>query len=106
MSDRPRLALILVLLTAGGLAAGGATVPSGGRVVAGRAADPAAQVDDPYGRIIPVPPQDGWSPEQIIQGFLAAPASFDDRHAVAPRYLATGRAWHPDPQPAVIVSDD
>ena len=106
MSDRARLVLLLVLLTAGGLAAGCATVPSGGRVVAGRAADPAAQVDDPYVRIIPVPPQDGWSPKEIIQGFLAASASFDDQHAVAARYLATGVAWHPDPQPAVIVYDD
>ncbi|WP_033322009.1 LpqB family beta-propeller domain-containing protein [Actinomadura atramentaria] len=86
---------------------GCASVPSGGRVVTGRPAEPAEQVDDPYVRLIPVSPRPEWSPTQLVAGFLAASASFDDGHKVAREYL-TGAAssWNPGPRPPVAVFAD
>ncbi|MEU5877337.1 LpqB family beta-propeller domain-containing protein [Spirillospora sp. NPDC047279] len=83
-----------------------ATVPSGGRVVSGRSADRAEQADDPYVRLIPVRPKAGWSPEQIVSGFLYASASFDDDHRVAREYLSGNTGWQPGARPAVTVFQD
>ena len=40
-----------------------------------------------YLQPIPVPPGHGWTPQQIVSGFLAANASFANGHAVAREYL-------------------
>jgi hypothetical protein len=48
--------------------------------------------------IVPVPPGPGWSPKDIVNGFLAASASFDrHRRAVARQYLTPrfSRNWRP-----------
>jgi lipoprotein LpqB-like beta-propeller protein/sporulation and spore germination protein len=95
-----RVALALCLL--GGVA-GCVNVPTGGRVTSGRAAERAGPVDDPYVRLIPVPPGRDWLPNEIVQGFLTASAAFDDGHAVAKMYLAPGVDWEPDPRPSVTV---
>ncbi len=83
--------------------AGCVNVPTGGRVASGRAAERAGPVDDPYVRLIPVPPGKDWPPALIVQGFLTASAAFDDRHAVARMYLAPKVDWGPDPRPGVTV---
>ncbi|MFG2002364.1 LpqB family beta-propeller domain-containing protein [Spirillospora sp. NPDC048911] len=83
-----------------------ATVPSGGRVMSGQPADRAEQADDPYVRLIPVRPRTGWTPEQIVSGFLYASASFDDGHRVAREYLAGATGWQPAARPAVTVFQD
>lgn len=51
--------------------------------------------EDQFIRVIARAPRPGMSPEEIIQGFLDASASFDDDHAVARAYLtpAASRAW-------------
>jgi hypothetical protein len=49
-------------------------------------------------QIVPVPPGPGWSPKDIVNGFLAASANFDKRrHAVARQYLTPrfSRSWRP-----------
>jgi hypothetical protein len=86
-------------------AAGCVNVPTGGPVSAGQPAERAAPLDDPYVRLIPVPPGRDWLPQQIVQGFLTASASFDDGHAVAKMYLAPNVDWEPGPQPEVTVYD-
>jgi hypothetical protein len=50
-----------------------------------------------YLQLIPVPPKPGWSAVQVVQGFLAACASFANNHAVAREYLdsAKRRSWNP-----------
>jgi hypothetical protein len=55
--------------------------------------------------VIMTPPTPGWSPSQIVQGFLLAGADFSDRHAIAREYLtrAASRSWQPGPGPAVTV---
>jgi hypothetical protein len=49
-----------------------------------------------YFQVDALPPGNDWSPLQIVQGFIAANASFADQHSVARQYL-TGRAvgWDP-----------
>ncbi|MFI0357246.1 LpqB family beta-propeller domain-containing protein [Actinomadura sp. 9N407] len=92
------------LATAAALLLGGcAGVPSGGRVITGKAAEGADQVDDPYVRLVPVRPRSEWGPQQIVSGFLAASASFDDGHAVAREYLSSPGLWRPGARPAVTV---
>ncbi|TDD63183.1 hypothetical protein E1298_43990, partial [Actinomadura rubrisoli] len=85
------------------LGAGCANVPSGGQVVTGKPPERAERVDDPYVRLIPVPPRPGWRPEQIVSGFLAASASFDDDHEVAREYLGGQNSWKPGLRPYVTV---
>jgi hypothetical protein len=90
-----RLAVAAGLLAA--LAGGCATMPSTGvpqRVtpVQGGAGQ-ARQVT----QLIPVPPDNGWSPSDIVGGFLAASASFTGDHATARKYLASplNQTWDP-----------
>lgn len=47
--------------------------------------------------VVPVPPGRSWSPVDIVQGFLAASASFARHHAVAREYLTSGyaKSWRP-----------
>lgn len=94
------------LLAAGALLLGGAgcaTVPSGGQVVTGEPAERVERVDDPYVRLIPVEPHPDWGPAQIVSGFLAASASFDDNHKVAKHYLSKQSTWNPGLRPSVTV---
>lgn len=94
-----RLAAAVLVL---GLA-GCASVPSGGQVVSGKPAERAERVDDPYVRLIPVKPRPEWGPAQIVSGFLAASASFDDNHEVAKMYLSGQNSWNPGLRPSVTV---
>lgn len=87
---------------------GCAAVPTGGPVLSGNAVEPEDPLANPYIRLIPAPPGLGWAPEQIVRGFLAASASFEERHAVARQYLmAEGRArWGPDRDVTVYDGGD
>lgn len=94
-----RLAVAVLVL---GIA-GCASVPSGGQVITGKPAERAERVDDPYVRLIPVKPRPEWGPAQIVSGFLAASASFDDNHEVAKLYLNGQNSWNPGLRPSVTV---
>jgi len=74
-----------------------ATVPHGGPVQAGQAAAGVfAGQGRGYAELVAVPPQPGWNPTEIVEGFLAATASFTGDHAVARKYLAPAdRLLHP-----------
>ena len=74
-----------------------ATVPDSGAVQAGKVALTAGGQNPDYLQLIPVPPKPGWSAVQVVQGFLAACASFANNHAVAREYLdsAKRRKWKP-----------
>ncbi len=79
------------------LAGGYAAMPTSGPV------QPVAVVQRGSGQTqdnpqpIPVPPGRGWSPHDIVSGFLAASTSFANNHAVARAYLAPAlaRKWNP-----------
>ncbi|WP_235834016.1 LpqB family beta-propeller domain-containing protein [Actinomadura logoneensis] len=87
-------------------ASGCAALPGGGRVTSVKAPERAEQADESYVRLIPVEPKNDWSPQEIVSGFLAASASFDDDHKVAKEYLANPNAWRPGPRPSIAVFDD
>ncbi len=99
---RPRVGLALLAL----LCAGCASVPTPSRVVTGRPAERTQQVDEPSVRLIAVGPGKDWSPQEIVQGFLIASGSFDEKHQYAREYLAPGVTWTPDPSPQVAVYSD
>ena len=79
------------------LLAGCVTVPTSGHVQSVNATQGGTGGGQSYLQPIPVPPGPGWTPQQIVSGFLAANASFADGHAVAREYLAqaASRSWHP-----------
>ncbi|RMI46933.1 hypothetical protein EBO15_04705 [Actinomadura harenae] len=87
-------------------ASGCAAMPGGGRVTSVKAQERSEQVDESYVRLIPVAPQNDWSAKEVVSGFLAASASFDDDHKVAKEYLANPTGWHPGPRPSVAVFAD
>jgi Lipoprotein LpqB beta-propeller domain len=93
---RPRAAVRLLAGTAlaAVAAAGCAAVPSSG---APRTAPGAASQVQQFVQPIPPRPQPGWTPDQVVQGFLAASASFAGNHAAARRFLApaTRRTFRP-----------
>ncbi|HEY3734672.1 MAG TPA: LpqB family beta-propeller domain-containing protein [Streptosporangiaceae bacterium] len=85
------------------LATACATVPDSGTVQRGQAA--AAQPEN-FLQLIAVSPKPGWSPQQIVAGFLTASASFAGNHAVARQYLTSSAAssWSPGPGVTVVGS--
>jgi hypothetical protein len=76
------------------LAAGCATVPTAGlpEPVTG----PSGQAR-PYVQLVPPKPNASWLPSDIVSGFLAASASFTNKHAAARRFLAPQlrKSWKP-----------
>jgi len=81
-----------------------AQIPSSGPIEQGEQVR--APFDDPLIRVLPHPPQPGAKPEEVVRGFLAAEASFDDDHGVARQYLTdeASQTWNPDA--GVVVIDD
>jgi hypothetical protein len=79
------------------LLAGCVTVPTSGHVQAVNITQGGSNQGQGYLQPIPVSPDRGWKPRQIVSGFLAANASFASNHAVAREYLtaSASRAWQP-----------
>ncbi len=92
MSDRRRtaavglLAVALFVSACAGIPTSGPVHEAGGFV---------NERDDPVTRIVAQPPRPGMTPEQVVEGFLQASASFDDDHAVARLFLSSqaARSW-------------
>jgi hypothetical protein len=78
-------------------AAGCATVPTNGPVQQVDTGQGGVSQEQDYSQPIPVGPSPGWTPTQIVEGFLAASASFASNHAVAQEYLvlAARHSWNP-----------
>lgn len=94
----PRHAVAAVLAAAVlAAAAGCATVPTNGPVQQVDTGQGGVSQEQDYSQPIPVGPGTGWTPKQIVEGFLAASASFASNHAVAQEYLvpATRHSWNP-----------
>jgi hypothetical protein len=93
------------VLIAGVMATACATLPTSGIVQL--STPPGSNDQAQHGvQIVPVPPGPGWSQTEIVSGFLAASASFDNNHAVARQYL-TGkfkRNWRPGWAATIIDS--
>jgi len=93
-----RLMVLLAVLAAA--VTGCATVPTSGaaRNLPGNGGAPEAFVQP----LPPPPPQPGWSPTDVVDGFLQASAS---GAAAARRYLAPGVQWQP-PASVTVVNNN
>lgn len=97
---RTRKAGTVVLAAAVVLGASGCSViPTGGKSVVtvddNRKGNP---LGDPYARVIAMPPNAGWSPQEVVTGFRAAMASLDDADFKIARQYLTGDfadKWNP-----------
>jgi hypothetical protein len=80
-----------------------AVIPNSGSIERGTpvGADPNNQVI----RVIARPPQPGMSPQEVVQGFLDASASFEGDHAVARQYLTDAQSALWKPSESVTVYD-
>lgn len=80
------------------LLAGCISEPSGGPVTSYSMTQGPGGQSQPLPQIIAQPPAAGWTPEQIVTGFLAASASFAGGQRIAREYLTTkeNRAWTPN----------
>jgi hypothetical protein len=89
------VAFVVALLA---LLAGCISEPSGGPVISYSMTQGPGGQSQPLPQIIAQPPATGWTPEQIVTGFLAASASFAGGQRIAREYLTTkaNRAWTPN----------
>jgi hypothetical protein len=82
-----------------------ATVPDTGPVTSGQVSAVGGQ-GQAYLQLIALPPQPDWSPDEIVNGFLAASASFANNHEVAREYLTpeARKTWNPGWQVHVVTA--
>ena len=87
--------------------AGCVTLPTRGQALPVKEPASGSGQGTDFPQLIPAPPGKGWSPEQIVSGFLAASGSFVQHHAFARKYLApqAARTWDPG-QAVTVVSGE
>jgi hypothetical protein len=103
---RIRFTLLLGAILAALLATGCATIPSSGPVGSAPIPAPPAGGGVSGGGLIVEGPQAGWTPEQVVGGFLLASASFAHDHGTAREYLTPGasRLWRPGAQVTILAN--
>lgn len=69
-------------------------MPSGGPVQSYSITQGPGGQSQPYVQTMPQPPGNGWTPKEIVTGFLTASASFSYRQ-IAREYLAPDATWNP-----------
>jgi hypothetical protein len=101
------LAPVLLVVALLALLAGCISEPSGGPVISYSMTQGPGGQSQPLPQIIAQPPAAGWTPEQIVKGFLAASASFAGGQRIAREYLTTkeNRGWTPN-WSAVVYSSE
>jgi hypothetical protein len=94
--SRPILAVMSALVAALSLA-GCVSMPSAGPVQSVPITQGPDAQGEPYQQVVIAPPGAGWKPTEIVQGFLAASASFGDNWQVAREYMTSqaSKAWNP-----------
>jgi hypothetical protein len=77
--------------------AGCVSMPDGGPVRSYAITPSPGANSQRYLQFVPQPPEAGWNPAQIVQGFLTASASLGNGQQVARDYLTPGASaqWHP-----------
>jgi Lipoprotein LpqB beta-propeller domain/Sporulation and spore germination len=92
------LAPVVFVVALVALLAGCISEPSGGPVISYSMTQGPGGQSQPLPQIIAQPPGAGWTPEQIVRGFLTASASFAGGQRIAREYLTTkeDRAWTPN----------
>jgi len=92
------VAAVVFVVALVALLAGCISEPSGGPVISYSMTQGPGGQSQPLPQIIAQPPEAGWTPGQIVSGFLAASASFAGGQRIAREYLTTkeNRAWTPN----------
>jgi len=103
---RRTLATLTALFIAA-LAAGCVSMPTGGPVQSYPVSQGTGAANQPNVQFQPQKPRAGWSPDKIVQGFLAASASFGDYSQVALQYLTPQeqKVWNYPTWSAVIYKE-
>ncbi len=103
----PRTVATLAALFIAALAAGCVSVPTGGPVQSYPVTQGTGAPNQPNAQFEPQRPGPGWSPQQIVQGFLAASASFGNYSQVALQYLTPQEqeVWNHPTWSAVVYKD-
>jgi hypothetical protein len=85
--------------------AGCVSMPSGGPVQSYQVTQGSGAQSQPYLQMIPEPPGTGWSPSEIVRGFLTASTSFADGQQTAREYLtaSASRGWNRNPSWSATV---
>ncbi len=96
-ASRPVLAALAALVVAALAATGCVSMPTGGPVLSYPVTQGPDAQNQPYVQIQPQPPGAGWTPSQIVQGFLTASANFGNYPQVAKQYLTPDeqKTWDP-----------
>jgi len=94
---RSRLAVLAALVTVALSVAGCVSMPTAGPVQSYPVTQAAEAQNQLYVQIQPQPPRPDWNPQQIVQGFLTASASFGSYSGIAKEYLTPQEraAWNP-----------
>jgi len=94
---RPVLAALAALIVAALTATGCVSVPTGGPVISYPVTQGTAAQNQPYVQVQPQPPGTGWSPTDIVTGFLTASASYGTYPQVVEQYLTPDeqKSWNP-----------
>jgi hypothetical protein len=97
LRSRPVLAALAALLVAALSATGCVSVPTGGPVISYPVTQGTAAQNQPYVQVQPQPPGAGWSPRDIVTGFLTASASYGSYPEVVKEYLTPDehKSWNP-----------
>jgi Lipoprotein LpqB beta-propeller domain/Sporulation and spore germination len=95
--SRPLLTALAALVVAALAATGCVSMPSGGPVLSYPVTQGTDAQNQPFVQIQPQPPGNGWSPSQIVQGFLTASANWGTYPQIAKQYLtpAQQKTWDP-----------
>ncbi|MDX6744582.1 LpqB family beta-propeller domain-containing protein [Actinocorallia sp. A-T 12471] len=88
------------------LASGCASLPTGGRVYTHTNDARTEPFDEPYVRIDPTRPKQGWTAVEVVEGYLVAMANFDNDRATFRSYLAEDVEFDTAVRPTVNVLDD
>jgi hypothetical protein len=101
---RTRAALFIGAILAALLTAGCATIPSSGPVESTPAPAPPGGGGTSCCGVIVEGPQPGWTPQQVVSGFLLASASFAHHHEVAREYLtpSASKSWQPGAKVTIL----
>jgi hypothetical protein len=102
---RPILAVASALTVALSVA-GCVSIPSAGPVQSYPVTQGPDAQGEPYQQVVIGAPGTGWSPQEVVSGFLAASASFGDNWQVAREYMTPpeSKAWNPS-WSATVYSD-
>lgn len=103
--SRPIRALA-ALVIAGVCATGCVSMPTGGPVQTYPVTQTADAQNQPYVQVVPQSPGSGWRPDEIVQGFLTASASFGNYSQVAMQYLTPAEQSQWNPSWSAIVYKD